>query len=646
MNDGRPFEHGHAGRVEAVEISAPVRPDAIDDRDHWYERSFDPAALPPAIGLAEYRRYVGTTWHQRGRECTGFALATIANYSRRRLADDPGLPSVSRRMLYELAQLHDDEEFDEGSTLRGALKGWSRAGVARDELWPYDPDDEFGVVHGDLTIARLLDARHRPLLGYRRIAHVDITSMQDALASGNALFAAATLHVGWYRLFMPAVDPLIERRPGDVDRGGHAIAIVGYDHQGFWVHNSWGPEWGLEGFAVLPYDDWLASGFDAWVVEVTPPGSEDDTGLERSAEPTAHEVAAYRDIWPHLVVLRDDGQLASGGLFEMDEGSVKTLLFLFQERTADWQRRRLAVVFDSGYLAPSTTVERCRLLRDEYMERGIYPLFVLWETAWHAHVVDELRAWTARLSGQSAHVSRLHPEGDLARAAAHASVVQPIWHEALRRANRAVAAGGGLETLASTIAKKRETVPFDLHVVSHGAGDVEQAALLRMLPGPVNTASTLAPTTSEAEARAIYAASLDDGQLGHLALVTLDEHTEASDSLGPIAGSLLNALGMLGGRADASGVPFGLGPLGEDPWDRLGAAGRFQHASVGGTDHVELMWDVALHQRLASMMSEHGTSEHQQPPAPPSSPWSGDVRTQPMPTDPLAYAKAVAKRSR
>ncbi len=646
MNDGWPLSHGYTGNVEAVEILARVRPDAPDDRDHRYQRSCDPAALPPAVGLDEYRRYIGTTWHQRGRECTGFALATIANYSRRRLADDPGLPSVSRRMLYELAQLHDDEEFDEGSTLRGALKGWSRSGVARDELWPYDPDDEFGVVHGDLTLARLLDARRRPLLGYRRIAQVDITSMQDALASGHALFAAATLHVGWYRLFMPEVEPLIERRPGDVDRGGHAIAIVGYDHRGFWVHNSWGPEWGVDGFAILPYDDWLASGFDAWVVEVAPPSGEDDTGVTDPDEPTADEVAAYRDIWAHLVVLRDDGQLASDGLFEMDEGSVKTLLFLFQERTADWQRRRLAVIFDSGYLSPSTTIERCRLLRDVYMERGIYPVFVLWETAWLADLADELWTWTARLSGQSADLSHLHPEDDLARAVAHASVAQPIWSEVCRRARRAVAADGGLATLASTIATKRETVPFDLHVVSHGAGDFEQAALLRLLPAPVNSASTLAPTISEADAYACYAASLDDGWLGHLALVTLDERTEAADTLGPIAGSLLSALGMLCGRADASIVPFGVGRLGENPWDRLAGAGRFQHAWVGGIDHVELMWDEIVHHHLAAMMLEHGIPERQQSPAGPGSPWSGDARTRPMPTDPLAYEKAVGKRKR
>lgn len=99
----------------------------------------DPSTLPLAVAPDGYRHHVGRTWHQRGEECIGFAPAAIANSSRRRELDDPRLPSVSRRMLYEVAQLHDDADFQQGSTLRGALKGWSRTGVARDELWPCDP---------------------------------------------------------------------------------------------------------------------------------------------------------------------------------------------------------------------------------------------------------------------------------------------------------------------------------------------------------------------------------------------------------------------------------------------------------------------------------------------------------------------------
>jgi hypothetical protein len=557
-------------------------------------------------------------------------------------------------MLYEVAQLHDGEEFQEGSTLRGALKGWSRTGVASDDLWPYDPDDEFGTVHGDLTLARLLDARHRPLLGYRRIARNDITSIQDALASGHALFAAATLHVGWYRLFMPAVEPVIERRPGDAERGGHAIVIVGYDHRGLWIHNSWGPEWGVEGYAVLPYDDWLAGGLDAWVVDVAHP-SIDEARRPAPSQPSPNDIAAYRDVWPHLVVLRDDGRLASGGLFEMDEGSVKTLLFLFQERTADWQRRRLAVIFDSGHFTPTDTVQRCRQLRDEYLARGIYPLFVVWETSWWAELVDEVHTWTVRLSNGAVRpsdgavrITRLRPDDDLAGAVAHASVLRPIWQDVLRRARRAVETGGGLATLASTIAKKRATVSFDLHLVSHGVGDVEQTALLGVLPAPITTVSALAPVTTEAHARAHYAAGLDEGRLGHVALVALDAPTEAADSVGPIAGSLLSALELLGDTSAGRDAPFGLGRLVGDPWGRLSAAGRFEQAWVSGVGHVELMWDVELHRRLASMMSAHVDPEHTRHPEPlpePSVTFSAGVPASAMPTDPLAYSKALRKRN-
>ena len=37
--------------------------------------------------------------------------------------------------------------------------------------------------------------------------------------------------------------------------GGHAIAIVGYNKDGFIIRNSWGRNYGDNGYSVLPYDD-------------------------------------------------------------------------------------------------------------------------------------------------------------------------------------------------------------------------------------------------------------------------------------------------------------------------------------------------------------------------------------------------------
>src|SRR5213075_629768 len=47
--------------------------------------------------------------------------------------------------------------------------------------------------------------------------------------------------------------------------GGHAFALVGYNEIGFLVQNSWGTTWGKDGFATLPYEDWLECAYDAWV---------------------------------------------------------------------------------------------------------------------------------------------------------------------------------------------------------------------------------------------------------------------------------------------------------------------------------------------------------------------------------------------
>lgn len=37
--------------------------------------------------------------------------------------------------------------------------------------------------------------------------------------------------------------------------GGHAIAIVGYNNDGFVIRNSWGTKYGEDGYATIPYGD-------------------------------------------------------------------------------------------------------------------------------------------------------------------------------------------------------------------------------------------------------------------------------------------------------------------------------------------------------------------------------------------------------
>ena len=52
---------------------------------------------------------------------------------------------------------------------------------------------------------------------------------------------------------------------GDVPKGGHAIAVIGYNKEGFILRNSWGLSWGDKGHTVFPFDDWDIA-WEAWFI--------------------------------------------------------------------------------------------------------------------------------------------------------------------------------------------------------------------------------------------------------------------------------------------------------------------------------------------------------------------------------------------
>ena len=66
-------------------------------------------------------------------------------------------------MLYEMARQHDrwpGEDY-EGSSARGAMKGWHKHGVCGEEDWPYKPNSP-----GSLTALRQQKALQHTLGAY------------------------------------------------------------------------------------------------------------------------------------------------------------------------------------------------------------------------------------------------------------------------------------------------------------------------------------------------------------------------------------------------------------------------------------------------------------------------------------------------
>lgn len=443
-----------AKKVTAPVVAAPrldARPDRLDLRDLVYRaplRSL-PARWPMDADLKRLLpAYVkaGRILNQ-GNEgaCTGFGLACVTNYlywlrhlSAPRSRTMP--ETVSPRMFYELAKLYDEwpgQDY-EGSSCRGALKGWHKHGVCSSTLWPYPLDKQGGGVFERPAAGWDDDATTRTLGVYYRVDKKSIVDMQAAIYEIGAVYVSADVHDGWTlpEAPMPASHdklPRIERMARKI--GGHAFALMGYNERGFVVQNSWGTGWGASGFAVLSYEDWVTNGTDAWGLALGVPQDLSDiktrppvADTSAKSAKTARVAGGFRtmagrglsdvgatlrvddnprdDPWPvnhvfehkayqplrtdeaytHTLVSGNDGQLMSTDFTRARHDREGLARELVVERPLDWFKARkgktvkLAIYAHGGLNSEIGAVQRIRVLAPYFLANGIYPLFFTWKT--------------------------------------------------------------------------------------------------------------------------------------------------------------------------------------------------------------------------------------------------------------------------
>jgi hypothetical protein len=391
---------GTSASRSAASSRRSVNADPIDLRDWVYHPNI--AIAPPAELIPAPLRPVGNQRHTNA--CTGFALATVIEYLLQR--GKRPVDAISGYMLYSMARRYDEwaqnDGADDGSSLRGALKGWSRHGASLARLWhtlamppvPAHPADDWWQ-----------DGVTRPLGAYYRLTPNALSDIHTALVEAGAVYASAQTHSGWDELMNataapPPTDPtqlpIIPHRQA-LSSGGHSFAIVGYTADGFIVQNSWGPKWGRGGFGVLAYGDWVARAMDCWVMQLGVVTKEhlevaaaehstlrvDMAGrvqMSNDNHLATHEISAF------VVDMEHNGHLSPRGLFRTTPGDLEALLDVHAttacKRWGIGPRQTLDVaMYAHGGLgdeeaAAASAKEWIPLL---YQNR-ILPVFLMWET--------------------------------------------------------------------------------------------------------------------------------------------------------------------------------------------------------------------------------------------------------------------------
>lgn len=98
--------------------------------------------------------------------------------------------------------------------------------------------------------------------GNRRVVH-RYARIGSVLALQQALVANGPC-VGGLPVYSSSSEQFWNKHKGSFE-GGHAVAIVGYNKDGFIIRNSWGKYYGQDGYTILPYRD-FDKFYELWTI--------------------------------------------------------------------------------------------------------------------------------------------------------------------------------------------------------------------------------------------------------------------------------------------------------------------------------------------------------------------------------------------
>lgn len=240
------------------------RPDLPDHRDDVF--GVAPHLFLDLPALLDLRPDCPPVYDQLDTQsCTGNAGAFLVHFD---LLREHGISAAPSRLFpyYNARLLEEAEDVDGGASFRDIFRGLAQKGICSEERWPFDPD-KVTTRPSDEAYA---DAAQMLISKYSRVfqsADLIRVILSQGLPVGCGISVYESLESD--QVASSGVIPL--PGPDESRLGGHAIALVGADHkrQMFFVRNSWGDRWGMDGYAEIPYPYILRHDLarDFWMIQ-------------------------------------------------------------------------------------------------------------------------------------------------------------------------------------------------------------------------------------------------------------------------------------------------------------------------------------------------------------------------------------------
>lgn len=230
---------------------------AADDRDYPY------APLPSVPVAASLKDWIGGIENQGGiGSCTANSVVSACELLLTRAEKSRDL---SRLFNYYLSRELDGRLGQEGVSLRTAVRVANKVGIPTEDLWPYVEAND------DIKPPQVAYDAAQKINRYERVTltpddwQASVKGIKSAIAEGYPVVIAMPLTNQFLTLKGPVQNYLGVSALQYHRIGNHAMCVVGYDSNYFYVENSWGYSWGDNGVFKLPIT-LINEIFEAWVI--------------------------------------------------------------------------------------------------------------------------------------------------------------------------------------------------------------------------------------------------------------------------------------------------------------------------------------------------------------------------------------------
>ena len=241
--------------------------DTIDGRDLVH--NFTVSKLQSTVKCVDLRDKCPPIYDQGTLgSCTANAIAAAYEFDQIKEQEQDVFTPSRLFIYYNEREYEGTVSEDSGAQIRDGIKSINSIGVCPETLWPYD-QTKFTT---EPTEDCYNDAKGHLAVEYKKVDQT-LDQLKQALIEGFPIVFGIVCYPSLQsdEVYKTGIVPM--PKPDEQSIGGHAILLCGFqdDKSQFIFRNSWGNEFGDQGYGYIPYDyvtdPKLASDF--WTVRRT-----------------------------------------------------------------------------------------------------------------------------------------------------------------------------------------------------------------------------------------------------------------------------------------------------------------------------------------------------------------------------------------